>query len=84
MIIQYFKASIQEIDLKKLIDQFFLYQYLANAKALQLKLSINFYFRLNQLFLSFINQIAQFIIYKNEIVRVKLYRFHYFYLDHYA
>ena len=84
MIFQYYKASIQEIDLKKLNDQFFLYQYFSNAKVLQLKIIIIFYFLVSQLFLNFINQIAQFIIYKNELVKVKLYRFHYFYLDHYA
>ena len=84
MIFQCYKASIQEFNLKKLTDQFFFNQYFSNAKVPQLKIIIIFYFLVNQLFLNFINQIAQFIFYKNELVRVKLYRFDYFNLDHYS
>jgi hypothetical protein len=84
MIFQCYKASIQEFDLKKLTDQFFFNQYFSNAKVLQLKIIIIFYFLVNQLFLNFINQIAQFIFYKNELVRVKLYRFDYFNLNLYS
>jgi hypothetical protein len=84
MIFLCYKASIQEFDLKKLTDQFFLYQYFSNAKVHQLNIIIIFYFLVNPLFLNFINLIAQFIFYKNELVRVKLYRFDYFYLDRYS
>jgi len=84
MIFLCYKASIQEFDLKKLTDQFFFDQYFSNAKVLQLNLIIIFYFLVNQLFLNFINQIAQFIFCKNELVRVKLHLFDYFYLDRYS